>query len=390
MSKSKRLQRIWKFLCWFSHPYFEHKFRFHHEKYILPGPSLIISNHVTNWDPMLLAISFPRNHIHFVASEHIFRWGKLSKIINWLVAPIARRKGASGSQTAMECMRLLRDGHSIGIFGEGEVTWDGRSQEITPGTGALAKASGSFLITHRFEGGSLSLPRWAKHVRKGRMTGKIVNIYSPEQLKTMSTDEIAEAINRDIYMDAYAIQRENPTLYRGKCLAEHIESALFLCPKCHRINTLQSKGDHITCACGLNIRYTEYGLFSPEAPFENIQQWDAWQHEQLQFGAFQHDETLFSDEDIIWQEIKEDQKALTDRIQLSIDQKGEFFCGDQSVSLGRITHMAIVQTNKLFFTVGSQYFQLKAEKRTVNFRKYLAAWKIYHSERKDENGLFRR
>jgi len=50
----------------------------------------------------------------------------------------------------------------------------------------------------------------------------------------------------------------------------------------------------------------------------------------------------------------------------------------------------MVQANKLFFSVGPQYFELKSDQQVVNFRKYLAAWKIFKDERMDENGLFRR
>ena len=82
--KPKRYKR-WKFLYWLVHGFFTHLFHLEAERLNPIGPCLIIANHVTNWDPLLLAISFPNTPIRFVASEHIFRHGILSKLLNALI-----------------------------------------------------------------------------------------------------------------------------------------------------------------------------------------------------------------------------------------------------------------------------------------------------------------
>ena len=385
---TKRHQFIWKTLCSLGQPFISRKFRFSHDKNTLPGPTLIIANHVTSWDPLLLALSFPKNHLHFVASDHIFHWGFISKAITWLVEPLARRKGASGSETAMICLRKLRGGASVCIFGEGEVTWDGRSHPTFPGTGMLAKAAGAHLITYRFEGGCLTAPRWAKKSRKGKMTGGIVKTYTPEMLKSMSTEEIAAAIDSDLYTDAFVSQENTPIAYRGKNLAQHLETALFLCPKCRKISTLSSKGDILSCSCGMEWKYTEYATFSPTEPFLNIQQWDDWQHERLQKGDFEHDLLLWSDENVTFLKVETASKKNKGvPVKISLNDQGLFKCGNEAFFLNEITDMAIVQANKLFFSTAQDYYQLKAKKGSVNFRKYLAAWKIFNDP-KTENGLF--
>lgn len=128
MDEKTRYLKIWKLLNAVAHRYFEIRFHFSHEKYTLEAPSLIISNHVTNWDPLLLAICFPENNLHFVASEHLFRMGKISKLIKWLVAPIPRRKGSNGTDTAMASIRKIRSGSSVALFAEGETTWTGSNR----------------------------------------------------------------------------------------------------------------------------------------------------------------------------------------------------------------------------------------------------------------------
>ena len=89
----------------------------------------------------------------------------------------------------MACLRKLKAGRSVFIFAEGETSWDGRTQDIFPGIGRMAKIGGVQLLTYRLEGGYLSAPRWGKGIRRGRMQGRIAGVYSPEQLKAMKPEE---------------------------------------------------------------------------------------------------------------------------------------------------------------------------------------------------------
>ena len=143
MNNERRYIRIWKLLYLIGHGYIERKFKFNHDKASPGRACLVVSNHVTNWDPMLVALSFPDANLHFVASEHLFRMGWISKLICFLVAPIARRKGSSGLDTAMNSLRTLKAGGSVCLFAEGECSWDGCSANIVSSTGTLARASGA-------------------------------------------------------------------------------------------------------------------------------------------------------------------------------------------------------------------------------------------------------
>lgn len=59
----KALRPLAKLICWI-------KFGFTCEKTNVKGPYLLVSNHVTNWDPILVACSFPEQ-TYFVTSEHL-------------------------------------------------------------------------------------------------------------------------------------------------------------------------------------------------------------------------------------------------------------------------------------------------------------------------------
>jgi len=374
MDVTLRHQKVWKLLCKPVGKYLEWKFRFVHDTVKPDGPCLIVSNHVTNWDPLLLAICFPEHQTYFVASEHLFRMGWKSKVIQYLVAPIPRSKGTNSMGTAMDCMRKIRAGHSVCVFGEGETTWDGRSQKVFPGTGMLAQMGGGSLITFRLEGGYLSMPRWGRGLRKGRMRGRVVNTYTPQQLSAMTAEEIEAAMNADIYEDAWVRQKEEPIRYTGKHLAEHIGVAAFLCPQCRKVGTVVGRGNEVSCQCGWHTSVTELGTFDPPVPFENMAQWNDWQLEALQKNDFVHGETIFRDENVSLIQVLADHKEKQMARGEMYMEKDALNVGGTRFLLEEISNMALIQRRRLTFMHKGRYYEAIADKPSC-MRKYLEYWR---------------
>lgn len=376
MPPHERHEKVWHTLYPLVHPWLCRKFNLTHEDLHVEGPVLLIPNHTCAWDPLLVAMSLPDKYVYYVASEHLFRLGLVSRLINWLVEPIPRRKASTGTDTVKACLRHLRDGHSICLFAEGEQCWAGINSPIFPATGKLAKTSGATLVTFRLEGAYLSIPRWGRGVRRGKVHVHPVGIYPPEQLRTMSPQEINDLIMRDTREDAWQRQRQNPVAYRGKRTAEGMEYALYLCPRCKRIGTLQTRNDRIFCRCGLDLKYTETGFFDPETPFQSIADWDSWQRETLKNRDFARAEKdrLFSDPAMRLTRVSSGHRdELLERGEL-IQYEDRLVCGTYSFSLKNISNMADVLANRLLFTCDGEYYQLRSE-IGVNFRKYLEVWR---------------
>jgi len=282
MMKGLRWHRfVFRALQIFLGPILKRKLNYHYEKAKPSGrPYIILANHNTDYDPFLIGMAIP-DHTYFVASEHIFRWGLVSKIIHFMVAPIPRVKGTTEIYTAREILKRLKAGANVCMFAEGNRSFSGETERIFPATGKLIKRSGVNLITFRFEGGYFTSPRWSKTLRKGIMKGRVVREYSVEELKKMTWEEINSAIQNDLYVNEYEEQKKNPVEYKGKRLAEYLETALFLCPKCNGIDTLKSKDDRLFCKCGLDLKYNTYGYFvsnnDEKPPFETVLDWCRYQ-----------------------------------------------------------------------------------------------------------------
>ena len=353
-------------------PFLRWIFRFSFPKERLPGPTLVVCNHVTNFDPLLVSVAFPKDHMHFVASEHLFRKGFVTKFLRYVFDPIPRRKGTSGADTAMACMRKLKEGRSVCLFAEGECSWDGVTADIFPATGRLARMSGATLITYRLEGGYLTAPRWGKGIRKGKMTGRIVGIYPPEELKAMDKHSISGLIQRDISEDTWANQQHTPIRYKHKRRAENLQTVLYACPACNRMGQLTSRKATLSCGCGAAWEYTEFGTFAPAAPHANIRQWDLWQKELLQ-RQLEAGTLGLSDPGMTLVEILEDhQQRELAKGTLTLENH-RLICGEMTFDLHQVDDMALVQSRNLLLSVGSSYYQIHMEDPTC-LRKYLAAW----------------
>lgn len=258
------------------------RYGYRHDKTTLPdGGTLIVANHTAGIDPLFCAVCFPQP-LCFVLSEHLKRKALLSKMMDACFDTITRVKTRTESQTAFTMIKQLRQGADILIFPEGNMTYSGVSGDNMPGLGRLVKLSGCNLVTMRLENTFALSPRWAKYAARGAAYGRIVRVYTAQELKQMSAQQIEAAMTQDTYFDFYARQSG---AYRGRARAQCLQSALFLCPHCGGISTMHSKGDRFWCDCGLQLRLNAQLRFvsmtQAPAPFETIAQWYVWQKDNV-------------------------------------------------------------------------------------------------------------
>ena len=373
----KRHKRVYAFLKGLLGGIIQNIFGFTYEPVQLgEGPYLITANHNGDLDPALIGIGLSK-HMYFVASEHIFRKGFLSWILTYFFAPIARVKGMTDATAALNILRAMKK-TNVCLFAEGNRSYNGVTGPIFPATGKLAKATGAPLVTYRFEGGYLTTPRWSHSIRKGRMFGHVVNIYSPEQLKQMTPDEVNEHIREDIMEDAFERQRINPYRYKGKDLAKGLENAIYFCPKCGKTGTLNSKGDEFFCTCGMRVRFTETGFFEPvspqdgEVPFQTVRDWDSWQNQRVAkyAEALGEDEIAYSDEGVQLIGVgKRHQSKVLEVGRLTMT-KNTLSVGEHSFPLKSINSIGLMGVYKMMFSVDGVSYELRAAKHPYCGRKY--------------------
>ena len=375
MNDSRRHIFLWK-LAYYPVKLFM-RLRYNYRPKVQPvqAPSLIVSNHVTDLDPIFLALTI-KNFSYFVASEHVFR--KNGKLLRWAMAPIVRMKGDTAGDTALTAIRRMRKGFSVALFAEGNRTFNGVTGDIVESTAKLARVSGASLVTHRFKGGYLTSPRWSGNsIRRGLFTGEVVRVLPPEELKAMTPAQIADIIREDIYEDAYETQEAWNIPYKGQNLAEHIERAVCVCPKCEAVGTLESRDDRFSCTnCGLTGVYTAEGWLEGEGlPFRTVRDWDRWQAKKLQALADSAGEdAIASDDDIDLCEILDDFREVPSehgRLRVFRDR---FELAGHRLLFKDISGIAINGPQTIVLTIKGRHFTLKSD-RVRNLRKYLTLYR---------------
>lgn len=342
------------------------RFKFRYEKAKdLPEKYIVLSNHATDYDMLLVASSFPRQ-MYFVGSEHIARW-KIYPLLKYAFEPIIRHKGAPATATIMEMLRKVRQGANVCMFAEGVRTWDGVTCPILPATAKLIKTAGCGLVTYRLTGGYFASPMWCgAKVRRGPVCGAPVRVFTPEQLKEMTVEEIYAAIKHDLYEDAYARQLEDPKPYRGKDLASGLEQLLFRCPSCGGTDTFHTSGNDLICGeCSLTMTYDLYGMLTGE--FKTVKALSDWQKERV-MADIAEGRSYRADGVSVTQVEKQQENFLCKG---TLEMTGEkLSCGELEVAIGDIADLSMHGQRSVVFTSKGKYYELKAEKGT-NMLKFL-------------------
>jgi 1-acyl-sn-glycerol-3-phosphate acyltransferase len=352
------------------------------------GPFLITANHNGELDPAFLAMSFPE-HMYFVSSEHVFRKGWISKLLVYFFAPIARVKGMTDATAALNIIRAIKRNTNVCLFAEGNRSYNGVTGPIFPATGKLAKATGASLVTYRLEGGYLTTPRWSRTTRKGHMRGYVVNVYTPEQLKQMTPEEVNDHIRADIWEDAFERQLEKPYQYRHKELAKGLENAIYFCPACGEPGKLHSGGDVFRCECGMRVRFTPTGFFEkveagdPDLRFTTIRDWDDWQNKRIleYASSLQDDEIAYSDPGVKLISVgakHKDSVLVIDKLSIS---KYALRVGEYCFPLKDISSMALMGVYKMMFSVEGNSYELRAAETPYCGRKYFTFYELLKQQR---------
>ena len=208
MKGKKRHDFFYSLLWVIFHRSLTRRFNYKFDKIeITDTPYIVVSNHLTNWDPILIGLRF-RKPMYYVASDHILRKG-LGKFLQYAISPISRVKTANETQTVISIFRRLKENCNICIFAEGSTSFDGETGEIQPSIGKLVKRAGVCLITYKFTGAYFTFPRWARFFRRGEMHGRLVQMYSPGKIASMTEDEIYKSIIKDIHVNAYETGKQS-------------------------------------------------------------------------------------------------------------------------------------------------------------------------------------
>jgi len=244
------------------------------EKFARQGkrPYLVLLNHQTAFDQFFVGLAF-KGPVYYVASEDLFSKGWVSALIRWLVAPIPIRKQTTDITAVMTCIRVAREGGTICIAPEGNRTYSGKTEYMSPAISGLAKKLKLPIALLRLEGGYGVHPRWSDGIRRGRMKAYVSQVIEPEEVAALSKEALMDKIRQGLFVDEGVAEGR----FRSNKRAEYIERALYVCPHCG-LSELESQGNTFRCRkCGRQATYGEDKRITGEFPFDFTTQWYEYQ-----------------------------------------------------------------------------------------------------------------
>ena len=284
----------------------------------MPGPFLMVGNHCLNWDPFMAGLYIKPN-TRFIASDSLFRNKTVAFLLTHLVGAIPKKKAVSDMKTIKMSIKELRKNHVVGVYPEANRTWNGKTIDIIYSTAKFVKLMKVPVVNCITKGGYLSRPRWSVRGRKGVLELHYDILFTKEDIKTKSVDEIYNIMNEAIQYNEFEWQKEKMIPFKSKRQAEFLENYLYICPKCRKIGTLRSEKNDFTCsACGLSHTMGDYGYFTNEdRRFENPQEWGAWQAERFK-EITDTDDLIYSDRAVLYGENEKNNLYVVDEGRLSL------------------------------------------------------------------------
>ena len=214
---------------------------------------LVLYNHQTPFDQFLVGLIL-KGPLYYLATEDIFSDGWTSWFIKKLVAPIPIKKQTTDITAIRNCLKVAKEGGTLVIAPEGNRTYTGQTVYINPSIAGLAKKLGLPIALVRIEGGYGVFPRWSDTRRRGKMHVYVSRVIEPEEVAALDKEALYQEIKKELWQDEAVAD----AAYKGKKRAEFIERAVYVCPRCKGLGTLESRESMIYCTnCGLRAEYTE-------------------------------------------------------------------------------------------------------------------------------------
>lgn len=361
------------------------KYGYHAKKYHLDkGPCLMLYNHPTNLDPIMMALSFS-GPIYFVTNDDVFNNPLVSVLLRYLVAPIPKAKGVRDISTVKNCIRIIKEGGRIGIAPEGNRNYSGRLNHIDKSIVKLVRFLKVPVVLYNINGGFGVNPRFSISLRKGKMFGEVNRVISPEEIKSKSDEELLKIIIEGLDVDDVLLQQK----YKSKAKAENLESAFYICPVCNSLSSLYSQGDFLHCKeCGLEVEYTEELLFKTSNPlfkFKTVYEYYQYQEEFIR--NCDYGKISFSDENIHFRVITKKRRKDLIYGKVEMNSSSLLISDDHQkieIKLTDIFSCAVIYHNTLVINLEKETYQLVGD-RMFNALKYLHYFYKTKLEKGDKN-----
>jgi 1-acyl-sn-glycerol-3-phosphate acyltransferase len=163
------------------------------------GGVLIVANHQSYLDPIIVGVRLPRPLSYFAKSE-LFE----SRLFDWLIRrlyafPVRQGEGDVGA--LREAIRRLQEKDALVIFPEGSRTETGELLPVEKGVGLIAKKAGVPVVPCIIEGSFHAWPKGGKMFKPAKIYAFFGPVMKLDDLKSSAIVETIERTFRTMQAD---------------------------------------------------------------------------------------------------------------------------------------------------------------------------------------------
>ena len=245
----------------------------------LKPPYILLCNHNAFMDfKVATKVIYPDRANYVVAID-----GFIGR--EWLlrnVGCICKRKFTSDMILVRQLRKVIDNGDIAVIYPEARYSLCGTTAVLPSSLGKLCKMLDVPVATLICHGHHVNSPFWNLAERMVRPTeADFTLLYTPEQLREASVDEVNDKIVKAFQYDDFAWQKQRGILTPFKRRAEGLHKVLYQCPHCGTEYEMATSLNQIRCNhCGKTWEMTPLGqlrALEGETEFSHIPDWYEWE-----------------------------------------------------------------------------------------------------------------
>lgn len=259
------------------------------EKLRKDEPCLILMNHTCFLDmEVAYRILYPRKLNIVCSNDGFIGMGGLMEWLMRAIGCIPTQKFVTDLQLIQDmeyCLKELKS--SVLMYPEAGYSFDGTATTLPRKMGVLVKKLNVPVIMIETKGIFARNPLYNElKIRKDqKISAEARVLFTAEQVRTMSTQELTEGIEQAFGFDHFAWQKENGVRITQDFRADGLHRILYQCPHCMAEGKMVGKGTTLTCGhCGKVWELTPLGEMqarNAQTEIAHIPHWFRWEREQV-------------------------------------------------------------------------------------------------------------
>ncbi|MDR0294597.1 MAG: 1-acyl-sn-glycerol-3-phosphate acyltransferase, partial [Prevotellaceae bacterium] len=216
----------------------------------LKAPYIVLVNHISNIDFTVVACALSPVIPNFVVATFFFRSRFLKNILHFMGC-VPKEQFQPDTKAIKDIFSIIQRGDVVVLYPAGQSSFDGEATYMDASIARLLKKMKVPVATVHISGAFIACPKWNMGLRKSRIEATADILFSPDELETLSHEDIYQKVKTALYFDDYEWQRKAMVKASKPHSAKGLEQVLYICPQCQTEFNMHTQCNRLWCdSCG--------------------------------------------------------------------------------------------------------------------------------------------